>query len=231
MARTTGRITIAQEDRFLLEDDTGRHRLFLLSHGSGLNPDDLRGPAYGNRRVNIHYSEPNHLIAAFAHDIGFAEFRRRTDNEGAQAPGHSFTDTVRGFFNNWSLPRQVAGESSGRMPRKAASWGGCVHASKTPIRSAPAFAAIAPWIARSSFMQRTANLSISRAISAARSTKGRFLARKGCTGQFMDKAVPRTRLPIASIRCRGMRRRPVASTIGPDRQAGRLSRTATAMQP
>lgn len=113
MARTTGRITIAQEERFVLEEDSGSHRLFLLSHGSNLNPDDLSRIANGDRKVSIDYSEPDHLIAAVAHHIDFIDADDgRVDGSRQSRPGHSFADTVKGFLNNWSLPRQIAGASS-----------------------------------------------------------------------------------------------------------------------
>lgn len=113
MALSRGQITIAQEDRFVLEDDSGQHRLFLLSHASGLTPDDLRQIAHGRRQVTIDYSEPDHLVAAVAHNIAFVDPNDgRADGEKDSVPGHSFADTVRGFFADWSLPRQLAGESS-----------------------------------------------------------------------------------------------------------------------
>ena len=39
--KITGVISIVQENRFLLEDDAGGHRLFLLAHDARFTPEDL----------------------------------------------------------------------------------------------------------------------------------------------------------------------------------------------
>ena len=42
MARLSGLIFLFQEGRFLLEDDSGRHRLFIGARSFPFNPEDLR---------------------------------------------------------------------------------------------------------------------------------------------------------------------------------------------
>jgi hypothetical protein len=60
MLQATGRIAVVQEGRFLLEDDSGGHRLLIASHALGLNPEDLRALARGRRHVTVRYREPEH---------------------------------------------------------------------------------------------------------------------------------------------------------------------------
>ncbi len=106
MGKYSGRISIVQENRFLLEGERGGHKLFLLSHGSGLDPEDLRTFSRTQQTVSVDYSEPEHLIAAVAH---------RVEPIGATGDGqrpHGMADALRGFLADWSLPRQMKGESS-----------------------------------------------------------------------------------------------------------------------
>lgn len=92
MLQASGRIVVVQEGRFLLEDDSGGHRLFIASHALGLNPEDLRVLARGLRHITVRYSEPEHLVAGIAEEIELA---------GA----------MRDFLRDWSLPRQLSGQS------------------------------------------------------------------------------------------------------------------------
>jgi hypothetical protein len=41
MAPLSGLILLIQEGRFLLEDDSGRHRLFITAHSLPFNPEHL----------------------------------------------------------------------------------------------------------------------------------------------------------------------------------------------
>jgi hypothetical protein len=70
---TTGRIVIAQEDRFVLEADSGGHRLFILAHGTLLEPADLRRLERSGERVSVSFSESAHLVAAVAERITVAD--------------------------------------------------------------------------------------------------------------------------------------------------------------
>ncbi|MEJ2376834.1 MAG: formate dehydrogenase [Pseudolabrys sp.] len=108
MPEQSGRITVVQEGRFLLEDDGGHHRLFITAHDLNFNPEDLRALARDKQRVAVRYSEPEHLIAAQAENIALAG---SVVNDGARAPHHGLAGTIRGFLGNWSLPRQLLGQS------------------------------------------------------------------------------------------------------------------------
>ena len=105
MGTQTGYLTVVQEGRFVLEGEDGTHRLFITAHGLGLNPEDLRNLARHRQKITIQYSEPEHLIAAQADSIALAE------GEGGAAPRHGIGATVRGFFRDWSLPKQLRGQS------------------------------------------------------------------------------------------------------------------------
>jgi hypothetical protein len=50
MARLSGLILLIQEGRFLLEDDSGRHRLFISAHSLPFNPEHLRALSRERRR-------------------------------------------------------------------------------------------------------------------------------------------------------------------------------------
>ncbi len=108
MAQMSGRITLVQEGRFLLESDGGGHRLFVTSAELGFNPEDLRSLSRAQRRITVHYHEPEHLIAGVAEAIDIADGA----NNGRPAAHHGLSDTVRGFLRDWSLPRQLAGQSN-----------------------------------------------------------------------------------------------------------------------
>jgi len=107
MPSQSGHITVVQENRFILEDDGGGHRLFIVSHKLNFNPDDLRALARERHRITVHYREPEHLVAAEAEEIALAE---NVVNGSGRAPHHGFGDLVAGFFRDWSLPRQAAGQ-------------------------------------------------------------------------------------------------------------------------
>jgi formate dehydrogenase major subunit len=103
---TTGRIVIAQEDRFVLEADSGGHRLFILAHGTLLEPADLRRLERSGERVSVSFSESAHLVAAVAERITVADGSdERTSSAGLGA-------RVEGAIADWSLPRQMRGASA-----------------------------------------------------------------------------------------------------------------------
>src|SRR3954447_2646672 len=106
MTTVSGRISIVQEGRFVLEDERGGHRLFLLSHGSPFNPEDLRALARRQQKIKVEYTEPADLVAAVAHTIAVLE------PAGDGTIPHGWADTIRGFLADWSLPRQLKGESA-----------------------------------------------------------------------------------------------------------------------
>ena len=101
----TGRVSIAQEDRFLLEDKQGGHRLFLLAHNCRLTPQDLRDLCRRQQRIRVHFSSPQGLIAAVAHSI------EASDGDD-HAAAHGLPETISGFFRGWPLLRQIAGQSA-----------------------------------------------------------------------------------------------------------------------
>ena len=101
----TGRVSIAQEDRFLLEDKQGGHRLFLLAHNCRLTPQDLRDLCRRQQRIRVHFSSPQGLIAAVAHSI------EASDGDD-HAAAHGLPETISGFLRDWSLPRQLRGQSN-----------------------------------------------------------------------------------------------------------------------
>jgi len=102
----TGRVSIAQEDRFLLEDELGGHKLFLLAPDSPLTPADLRALCRSGQKLRVGFSSPRHLIAGVAHTVEPA------DRDGRDMAAHGLAAAVKGFFRNWALPRQIAGQSS-----------------------------------------------------------------------------------------------------------------------
>ena len=67
MARVTGRITVLQEERFQLDCDDGRKRLFVLSHDAPLESDEL--VALKGSRVEVEYDDQAELVAHAAHRV------------------------------------------------------------------------------------------------------------------------------------------------------------------
>jgi formate dehydrogenase major subunit len=108
MASVNGRITIVQEDRFLLETDDGHHRLFILPHQTALNPEDLRKLAHSGQQVTVRFGEPDHLIAAVAEHIATAG---ANGHDRRREVRHGVFDAIAGFVRDWSLPRQLLGQS------------------------------------------------------------------------------------------------------------------------
>jgi formate dehydrogenase major subunit len=107
MASISGRIVIVQEDRFLLETDSGGHRLFILAHGAALDPEDLRALSRAGQRLTVSFSDPEHLVASVAEQIAVAQ-----PNGSARVLRRGMLDTIKGFFADWSLPRQLIGQAA-----------------------------------------------------------------------------------------------------------------------
>src|ERR1700740_205825 len=106
MASIDGRIVIVQEDRFLLETDDGHHRLFILPHATALKPEDLRALERDGRQITVQFGKPEHLIAAVAEQITVTDAASRQ-----RKPGRGLVDAIAGFARDWSLPRQLLGQS------------------------------------------------------------------------------------------------------------------------
>jgi formate dehydrogenase major subunit len=106
MNELTGRIILVQEGRFLLEDDLGRKRLFILSSENSLDPGQLLALAQSGANLTVRYSEPEHIVARLAHSIQIAAPDQRP------SISRGLLRTVRGFLADWSLPRQLTGESA-----------------------------------------------------------------------------------------------------------------------
>jgi len=70
MAKTMdGVVTIAQESRFQLTDDSGVAHLFILSHRAGAEPGQLEPLQQRQARVRVRYSEPRNVIGLVAKSV------------------------------------------------------------------------------------------------------------------------------------------------------------------
>jgi translation initiation factor IF-1 len=67
MNRVTGTIVLVQEERFQLDCDDGRKRLFVLSHDAPLESDEL--VALKGSRVEVEYDEQPDILAHTAHRL------------------------------------------------------------------------------------------------------------------------------------------------------------------
>ena len=109
MGKVNGRIVLVQGGRFLLEDENGGKHLFILSRSLPLYPEDLRELWRSKRIITVSYSELEHAIVALAENI---EAAGTADGAVNGIPKHGITSEIQGFFSNWSLPRQLLGQSS-----------------------------------------------------------------------------------------------------------------------
>lgn len=109
MGKLSGRIALVQEGRFLLEDDEGRKRLFILSHSAPFYPEDLRQLSRSKQRIAVTFSEPEHLIGALAEKIEPAD---SAEGDANGIPKHGIFGEIRSFLATWSLPRQAVGQSA-----------------------------------------------------------------------------------------------------------------------
>lgn len=69
MKTASGIITLVQEHRFQLEEDGGRHRLFILAHDAPQQWQDLEQLERDHAPVTVHYTDADGLIACAVHDI------------------------------------------------------------------------------------------------------------------------------------------------------------------
>ncbi|MGQ9365764.1 hypothetical protein [Azospirillum sp. ST 5-10] len=69
MQTATGTIVLVQEGRFRLATDGGPSRLFVLSHGADLEPQDLPALQHAQARVAVRYEDLGTLGAAVAHHV------------------------------------------------------------------------------------------------------------------------------------------------------------------
>lgn len=69
MKTASGVITVVQEHRFQLEDDDGRHQLFILAHDAEQEWSDLKRFEKTNSHVTVSYSEIDTLVARTAHEV------------------------------------------------------------------------------------------------------------------------------------------------------------------
>ena len=69
MRRISGIITFAQEGRFYLIDDSGRHSLFILSPGADVEPQDLLALGMAQTRCTVAYEPARKVVAFVAHAI------------------------------------------------------------------------------------------------------------------------------------------------------------------
>lgn len=73
MDAATGHIMLVQEDRFLLEHEDGHKQLFVLSHRSPFDPEDLRSLARAGQLVHVSYEKSANLIAGIADEVSAAD--------------------------------------------------------------------------------------------------------------------------------------------------------------
>ncbi len=106
MARATGFIDYVQEGRFVLDGDDGSKHLFLLSPRSSQLPEDLRAAQRARCRVRVGYRPQERLVA------GLAESVDATDGTTEPLSGRGLLRTIAGALRDWSLPRQLSGQSA-----------------------------------------------------------------------------------------------------------------------
>jgi hypothetical protein len=73
MQSAEGVITLVQEGRFVLVEDSGRVMHFVLAHDASLEPQDLPLLKRDRRRVRVDYTEPSRLVAHLAHTLRTAD--------------------------------------------------------------------------------------------------------------------------------------------------------------
>lgn len=69
MQMASGVITLVQEHRFQLREDSGRHRLFILAHDAPQEWADLAALAHSDRHVTVFYRDIGGANACAAHDV------------------------------------------------------------------------------------------------------------------------------------------------------------------
>lgn len=69
MQTMEGVVTIVQESRFQLTDDQGASHLFILSHDTLAEPDQLQPLQRRQARVRVGYTKPGNIIGFIAHSV------------------------------------------------------------------------------------------------------------------------------------------------------------------
>lgn len=69
MRSMDGVVTILQESRFQLTDDTGVSHLFILGHDTLGEPDQLEILQRRQARVRVRYTTPRNIIGLLAHSV------------------------------------------------------------------------------------------------------------------------------------------------------------------
>ena len=69
MRTMDGIVTIVQESRFQLTDAGGVSHLFVLSHDTLAEPDQLEPLQRRQARVRVRYSVPRNIIGLLAHSV------------------------------------------------------------------------------------------------------------------------------------------------------------------
>lgn len=69
MKTASGVVTLAQEHRFQLVDDQGKHRLFIVAHGASIQGADLQRLADSHCHVKVFYTDSGMLNGHTAHDV------------------------------------------------------------------------------------------------------------------------------------------------------------------
>ena len=69
MQQVEGTVLFAQESRFMLETDTGDRRLFILSHKSPTEPQQLPPLQHRQARVRVTYDHTPHIIGDTAYAV------------------------------------------------------------------------------------------------------------------------------------------------------------------
>ena len=64
-----GVVTILQESRFQLTDDEGVSHLFILSHDTLGEPDQLEPLQRQQARVRVRYTAPRNIVGLVAHSV------------------------------------------------------------------------------------------------------------------------------------------------------------------
>jgi hypothetical protein len=68
-----GVVTIVQEGRFQMTDDTGVSHLFILGHSSAAEPQQLAALQARQARVRVHYRPAANLIGNMVTTIDLAD--------------------------------------------------------------------------------------------------------------------------------------------------------------
>lgn len=69
MPEMQGVITIVQESRFQLTDDSGASHLFILGHSAAAEPDQLAPLQRRQARVRVQYVQPKNIIGMVAKSV------------------------------------------------------------------------------------------------------------------------------------------------------------------